>query len=61
MDPNEALRNCRRIANSLVEKMDADEDLESLPVHKVNQLIESFQGLDQWLSKKGFLPKDWER
>jgi len=61
MDPEEALRECRRIANKLIEKMDSDEELESLPVHDVNRLIESFQALDGWLTKKGFLPKDWRR
>jgi hypothetical protein len=27
----------------------------------LEELAQHVEALDQWLSKKGFLPKDWER
>ncbi len=52
MDPNEALAQLRRYADAAVD--DAPEDwLDMAP--------ELFQALDDWLSRGGFLPADWQR
>ena len=47
MDPDEALRKIRELIN----------DGDSADI----ELVHLFDGLDQWLSKGGFLPKDWSR
>jgi hypothetical protein len=58
MDPDEALNKLRSILRELEERLEtgftnAEDD--------VSTLIDVFQGLDDWLKKGGFLPKDWER
>jgi len=52
MDPNRALENAReavRLHGLKPDDLDAFDDL-----------VDAFEALDQWLSKGGFLPKDWE-
>ena len=58
MDPNEALRRAREAAGIL---QDADDDGNFTDPETTNlgQLIESFNALDDWLTKGGFLPYDW--
>lgn len=45
MDPDAALKRIRELIN----------DGDSADV----MLIDAFQGLDEWLCKGGFLPKEW--
>ena len=56
MDPNEALRYIRKltenIKNTIAEGIAPDPD-------SVNELADTWTGLDEWMSKGGFLPKDW--
>jgi hypothetical protein len=64
MDPNAALTRIRECADSLGEWHDADEwavDAESIAdlAHDVGDIAENFRGLDEWLSRDGFLPSDW--
>lgn len=49
MDPDEALRNIR----SLIKQATHHSDIAAL-------LMEQFEALDEWLSKGGALPEDWE-
>lgn len=63
MDPNEALRQIRLYIKQM--------QVEDQPVGIGNQnakpefiqhardLAETFEGLDEWMSKGGFLPKAW--
>lgn len=57
MDPNAALAEIRK----LVERAS---DLESFPrpdpAELLTELAEAVEGLDEWLSKGGFLPTAWE-
>lgn len=47
MDPDEALKRIRAL-------YDADHDS-----YTAEELIDLIQGLDEWLSRGGFLPKAW--
>lgn len=56
MDPNAALKEMREIASTNLDLWNDNEI-----VVKFVQLVELFEGLDQWLSKGGHLPDDWAR
>lgn len=56
MDPNAALEAARAQASLIVARHDAGEEVETGHVEK---LVESFQALDEWLSRGGFLPRNW--
>lgn len=54
MDPNEALKEMRRLRGELFANGEPyDQDT-------VRMLIEAEDALDVWLSKGGFLPDDWK-
>ena len=52
MDPNEALKRIRKLVEGAVGPSAYNEE-------QLAELAELFDGLDAWLSKGGFLPKDW--
>ena len=52
MDPEAALEEIRAI----VERAD-DEDTDVVEDH--NRLVDLIAGLDQWMSRGGFMPKAW--
>lgn len=54
MDPEQALSELRELAKATL----ADDSADDLP-EKATQLAELFDGLDQWLSRGGFMPKEW--
>lgn len=54
MDPNEALRRLRRLCEALSDRDDYDNEV-------AGELAGQFEALDQWISKGGFLPDDWQR
>lgn len=55
MDVNETLLRLRELSRMfLSEEGDFDTD-------DVVEMAESFQALDEWLLKQGFLPRDWQR
>ena len=59
MDPEAALTRLRELAEEIIERIDADESydhLDDLP----SEMAETFQGLDQWITRGGFLPRDWK-
>ena len=61
MDPNEALRQLRArftIIDRLLAGLESDEKY--IRNGDLSELIDLFQGLDEWLSKGGFLPDAWE-
>lgn len=49
MDPNTALARLRELIGGKRNVVGSAE------------VVETFQGLDEWLSKGGFLPQDWDR
>ena len=53
MDPDAALLLLRAETQAATEENDA--------VEVLARMVELFQGLDDWLSKGGFLPQDWQR
>lgn len=53
MDPNTALARMR----ALTERADSQQ----LTLEEGFELAELISGLDQWLSRGGFLPTDWVR
>jgi hypothetical protein len=62
MDPNEALRGLRSLTNTShrwIEKGKVDEHTDWQPI--VEQFVELFQALDEWLSQGGFLPEAWRQ
>lgn len=53
MDPNAALERLRELTKRIHE---TDEDLFDL----ADEMATTFEGLDEWLSKGGFLPGKWQ-
>ena len=58
MDPNETLRRLRASANDIADAFDRDEEIASADAAELASYV---QALDEWLSKGGFLPKEWEK
>ncbi len=54
MDPNKALANIRALARD-IQHPPFDCDALSL----ADELAETVEGLDQWMSKGGFPPNEW--
>lgn len=52
MDPDEALDGLRVL-------LAASDDMD--PAEALAEVRELFEGLDDWLSKAGMLPRDWQR
>jgi len=51
VDPDVALKELRELTNK---GMDLSDD-------EIERVVELFQGLDNWVSKGGYLPKEWRR
>lgn len=54
MDPNEALKQAREALQTWDNSLDRDEARDA-----AEQLARTFEALDQWLSRGGFLPNAW--
>jgi hypothetical protein len=65
MDPDEALKNAREALAQLRAHQDNNEAPDDasgdafLRLAAIEELVDAFEALDGWLSKGGFLPKDW--
>jgi hypothetical protein len=57
MDPNEALRLVRKAFTNM-EQAGEDNDPSRFVMH-AEDAREAFDALDGWLSRGGFLPRDW--
>jgi hypothetical protein len=61
MDPDACLAELRKLLNG--KKADAaysaDNDAPAFDSDECERAITPFEGLDQWLSRGGFLPKGW--
>lgn len=53
MDPDTALETIRALVKGY-------QDEEGITGRDVTTLVETVAGLDEWLTKGGFLPKDWK-
>lgn len=63
MDPEAALTRIRELAAEIINMSDEIDEFDSFGHvdEEANELAETFQGLDEWITKGGFLPKDWRR
>jgi hypothetical protein len=62
MDPNEALRQIRLLIKQMQveDKTPIQESADLFNfVQHARDLAETVEGLDEWLSRDGFLPDDW--
>lgn len=57
MDPDVALDDIRE-AVAEFEELSEDNFVDALRL--ADKIVERFRGLDEWIAKGGFLPKDWE-
>lgn len=64
MDPNAALNEIRRLTNNISSEIDLEEghpfELAKF-LGDMSDLINHVNGLDEWMSKGGHLPKGWQR
>lgn len=51
MDPNEALRIIRTLVNNFYKRATYED---------MDQLVESIEALDEWITSGGFLPDAWQ-
>jgi hypothetical protein len=56
MDPDEALRQIRKLVASLRDQIDDEKDPDS---DEVFLLVDLFDGLDSWIRGRGALPESW--
>ena len=59
MDPNAVLQTIRDLAVLCLER--SDQGRRFLEAGAIAELSATILDLDTWLSRGGFLPKDWER
>lgn len=61
MDPNEALKMIRDLALEARGVIDATPIGEYTEAHDVlDRMTNTFEGLDAWISRGGFLPDGWD-
>lgn len=60
MDPNAALRTIRSIVKQVLTADQSRIDPLALQAAAL-EMSEAFDGLDEWLTRGGFLPEMWER
>lgn len=56
MDPDAALEHLRELCDDFDHATDPIEQGQI-----ASELVDTFQGLDGWLSRSGFPPKPWQR
>lgn len=61
MDPDACLAACRRLAATIIKQADSDRQDQK---HRNDdmlgeELAENFRNLDEWITRGGFLPKNW--
>jgi hypothetical protein len=68
MDPDQALKELRECMREMKELIDSDftDDMNALAqfarlMNQANRAVDVFDGLDEWVKKGGFLPKDWAK
>lgn len=63
MDPNEALRLLQHFGNLVAAAVDAQAYRRRPEVFMLNasELADAARNLDNWMSRGGALPKDWEK
>ncbi len=64
MDPNQTLRNMRKLADRIIATADHPDTDDALSAvqrmeERAVELSEAFQALDTWIASGGFLPAKW--
>jgi hypothetical protein len=59
MDPNACLKEIRQIIANAREMEEDGEDGDLL--YDQDRFLDLVEALDSWISKGGFLPKDWKK
>lgn len=68
MDPQAALNQIRVLVSAIRERIDGSEtdDIDTMDpddlttiVEDANELVDTFAGLDAWMTRQGFLPASW--
>lgn len=57
MDPDAALAKLRELLDGATVDAKSDDELWEI----VHEAVDVFAGLDNWISKGGYLPKEWQR
>lgn len=57
MDPNATLVSIREFVQEITTDLDRGEDPD---YHDIDGLVDHVNALDEWLSKGGYLPADWQ-
>jgi hypothetical protein len=61
MDPDAALERLRELASEITGRTDGESyDYMEITADLGNELAETFENLDEWIKKGGFLPKEWK-
>jgi hypothetical protein len=60
MDPDEALKELRKLVAQADKLLDSEEDLGPAG-ELLNDVVMHFSGLDEWIKNGGFLPKAWKK
>ena len=55
MDPDENLKNQLKLAKRILDGRGSEDDL----IFDATELAELVENLNDWLSRRGFLPKRW--
>lgn len=58
MDPDENLKQQRRISAALMYQIENDRKVEDADVLRLSELVIA---LDEWIAKGGFLPAAWRK
>lgn len=58
MDPDANLQETRELVKKIIKDYEGDDGIDPDDAARLADLVEA---LDGWLSKKGFLPKEWQR
>lgn len=68
MDPDAALTRIREGLEAMRETIDSVDDVVELSIDQARTLVaelsevaDTFDGLDTWLARQGFLPASWAR
>ena len=64
MDPDEAVKRIRECINdalSIVEKEEVSYEGGIKLARLLGMVVDHWQGLDDWMMRGGFLPKDWAK
>jgi hypothetical protein len=60
MDPTQCLKEIREMVAELLKRDNSDPRQLDASISDMEDLVPAIAALDQWLTRGGFLPKQWE-